>query len=291
MPKPWNKRYQWIVNHQAALEKNYKTLTEKMDEIEKQQQEDYTKIRDTVDQSKEKLSEQHETLNQGYQKILSAKTTIQNQINKQRDQYNKLTNKIRKAEDLSNADKNWIQTDYMNAENGIQIKEHLDNVVKELSNLQLIVNSQIEELEAKFDDKQQQWETDSIDDEINQLKSKLTEQNQRMKHTIHEQTEKCCKKALKTLSKKYKNSIDHWAEFTQEVKTWLKSIQSNHKDQENESSKEQFSIENEFDVRKSILKEVVKAAAEYNQLMLNLAEIESERELLIKVEVKNCSFL
>ena len=86
------------------------------------------------------------------------------------------------------------------------------------------------------------------------------------------------------MNKEYQSSVYSNDELNEEVKSLPENIHSNYLDKENDVL-DQSEIEDAVDMRKYFLERLMNAWSEYNKLLFEITDIESERESLIKIEV------
>ena len=86
------------------------------------------------------------------------------------------------------------------------------------------------------------------------------------------------------MNKEYQSSVYSNDELNEEVKSSPENIQSNFLDKEIDVL-DQSEIEDAVDMRKYFLERLMNAWSEYNKLLFEITDIESERESLIKIEV------
>ena len=87
------------------------------------------------------------------------------------------------------------------------------------------------------------------------------------------------------MNKEYQSSVYSNDELNEEAKSLPENIQSNYLDKENDVL-DQSEIEDAVDMRKYFLERLMNAWSEYNKLLFEITDIESERESLMKIEVK-----
>ena len=100
MPKSWYKWYQWILQHKTLLDNKYEELRVKVNEVEKQQEEDKIRIEYQVTQSKKDLVQQHAEIIKKHQDMQKIKRSTQENINHIGNQHNKYAKKIRRSKTI-----------------------------------------------------------------------------------------------------------------------------------------------------------------------------------------------
>ena len=96
MPKSWDKRYQWILDHKEKLENKHKILDKKIKEIENQYEDELLETIEKINQSKANLVQQNNDLFKKHKGIQDNKQSLQKQIDENIKQQKKYAKKINK---------------------------------------------------------------------------------------------------------------------------------------------------------------------------------------------------
>ena len=100
MPKSWDKWYQWILQHKTLLDDKYEKLRVKVNEVEKQQEEEKIRIEYQVTQSKKDLVQQHAEIIKKHQDMQKIKGSIQEKYKSHWKSTQYMPRKIRRSKTI-----------------------------------------------------------------------------------------------------------------------------------------------------------------------------------------------
>ena len=211
MPKTWDKSYQWIVEHKEKLDINSQKMSKKVDEVEKQQEDELENIKCKIDECKNQLTDQHNEIVLEQNDLQTQKDELQNNIAKCTRNHQEFKNKLKEAEIDEGRNENIIYTQTENIKSDERTKVNYTNIRDKMVEASQCVDEGVTKLQSKIDYREQlsdlERSIDAADKNIAKLEYVLKNKNQSVKDKLDVQMEQA-KSDMNKVSKSHIDTID-----------------------------------------------------------------------------------